>query len=536
MVEVIVIGGGVGGMAAALLLARQGHQVRLYERLPRLGGKLAAHRRDGFTFSLGPSLLTMPSALRELGVRRALLEPAELCRYRFADGSVLTARRDPVAMAAEVDRLAPGEGAAWRAFHAWAGRCLAAARRTFFAGPLDLPPTRAGLPDLLAVAPGHTLHGLARRFFRDPRLRQYVGRYATYSGSNPYRAPAALGCVPALEHGAGAWYVPGGLPVLAADLADLLDAAGVRVHLDSPVAAVLADSERVRGVRLTGGARVRADVVVADTDAAALYGHLFPDHRRLRRIARLGPSSSAFLLLAGVEGRTPGLPHHSVLFSGDYRREFVDIFDRGGPPMDPTIYIGCSAVDDPGQAPPAAENWVLLVNVPARDPAHWPVSVESYRDLVLDRLAARGHDLTGRLRFVDLFTPADLRDRYGAWGGAIYGTAHRGRLAPFRRPGNRGPRRGLYLVGGSTHPGGGLPMVTLSARIVANLVAADFADAPVRPVAHPEGLPADRPRGHSSARPFEHSRAHSSVHLPGHPPWKGSRPDDPRGLGEGPRL
>ncbi|GGO61129.1 phytoene desaturase family protein [Nonomuraea cavernae] len=474
MASVTVVGGGFGGMAAALLLARWGHEVRLYERLPRLGGKLAEHRRDGFTFSLGPSLLTMPDVFRELGLERELIEPAELCRYRFADGSRLTARRDPAEMAAEVDRLAPGEGAAWRAFHAWAGRCLAAAGRTFFAGPLTRPPEQARPADLLAVAPGRTLHGLARRHFRDPRLVQYVDRYATYAGSDPHRAPAALGCIPALEHGQGGWYVPGGLPRLADDLAALLDKAGVEVHLSAPVAAITADGDRVTGLRLAGGERVPADIVVANTDAASLYGDLLPHRRRLRRIARLGRSSSVLLLLAGVEGRTPGLAHHSIVFSADYRQEFADIFERRVPPRDPTVYIGCSAVDDPSQAPDGAENQVLLVNVPARDPGRWPVSVESYRDLVLERLAERGHDLAGRLRFVDTFTPADLRDRYGAWGGAIYGAATHGTLSPFLRPGNRGPRRGLYLVGGSAHPGGGLPMVTLGARIVAGLVAQDF--------------------------------------------------------------
>ncbi|MFB4317599.1 phytoene desaturase family protein [Actinomadura sp. 21ATH] len=481
MAEVIVVGGGVGGMVAALLLARGGHQVRLYERLDRLGGKLAEYEREGFAFSLGPSLLTLPGIFRELGVERGLVELEELCRYRFADGSELRAWRDPEAMARAVDRLAPGQGAAWHAFHGWARRCLDASRRTFFAGPLGRPPEHARPGDLLAVAPGRTLNGLARRFFRDPRLRQYVGRYATYAGSSPYTAPAALGCVPAIEHGEGGWYVPGGLPRIAADLAGLLAAAGVEVRTGAEVAEVVAGRTAVSGVVLASGGRDTADAVVVNADAAALYGRLLPDGRRLRRLARLGPSSSAFLMLAGVEGRTAGLPHHSVVFSADYRREFADIFERRRPPRDPTVYIGCSAVDDASQAPAGAENWTMLVNVPAGDPGRWPMSPESYRDLVLDLLARRGHDLSGRLRFVDLFTPADLRDRYGAWGGAIYGTAYRGRFAPFRRPGNRGPRRGLYLVGGSAHPGGGLPLVAMGGRIVASLVEEDFPRGAPRP-------------------------------------------------------
>ena len=475
MAEVVVIGGGVGGMVAALLLAREGHAVRLYERLPRLGGKLAEHRRDGFTFSLGPSLLTLPEVFTELGVTRDLVEPAVLCDYRFADGSRLSAPRDPAGMAAEGDRRAPGEGPRWRAFHAWARDCMDASRRTFFSGPLFGRPTRGTrVSDVLAVAPGQTLAGLARKYFRDPRLQQYVGRYATYAGSNPYRAPAALGCVPAIEHDQGGWYVPGGLPRLADDLAVLLKDAGVEVFLSAQVEAIVADGEKVQGVRLADGETVHADAVVANTDATVLYARLLPNRRRLRRIAGLGPSSSAFLMLAGVEGRTEGLAHHTVVFSGGYRSEFDDIFERRRPPLDPTVYIGCSAVDDPSQAPDGMENWTMLVNVPAHDPSRWPLTPEAYRDLVLERLAARGRDLSGRLRFVDLFTPADLRERYGGWNGAIYGTAYDGVLAPLRRPGNRGPRRGLYLVGGSVHPGGGLPLVAMGGRIVASLVGEDF--------------------------------------------------------------
>ncbi|NJP26460.1 FAD-dependent oxidoreductase [Microbispora hainanensis] len=502
MAEVIVVGGGVGGMVAALLLARDGHDVRIHERLPRLGGKLAEHRRDGFTFSIGPSLLTLPGLFLDLGVPLDLLELDELCRYRFADGSTLSTYRDPGRTAEAVDRLAPGEGRGWRAFHRWAERCLDASTRTFFAGPLSgpvvEPPFRPGgrpsggpsggpaggrpgrpLPrprpgDLLAVAPGRTLHGLACRFFRDPRLRQYAGRYATYAGSNPYRAPAALGCVPAIEHGDGGWYVRGGLPRLAEALAASLDKAGVEVRLETEITEILADAERVVGVRTAPGEVVRADIVIVNADAAALYGRLLPDRTRLRRIARLGLSSSAFLMLAAVEGRTEGLPHHSVVFSADYRREFGDIFERRRPPEDPTVYIGCPAVTDDTQAPPGAESWSMLVNVPAGDPARWPRPPEAYAELVLERLASRGHDLSGRLRFLDLLTPADLRDRYGAWGGAIYGGAYGGPFAPFRRPGNRGPRRGLYLVGGSVHPGGGLPLVAMGGRIVAALVRGDF--------------------------------------------------------------
>jgi phytoene dehydrogenase-like protein len=194
-----------------------------------------------------------------------------------------------------------------------------------------------------------------------------------------------------------------------------------------------------------------------------------------RRIAGIGPSSSGFLVLAALRGRTSGLAHHNVIFSADYRAEFADIFDRGRPPADPTIYLGWPAAHDPGTAPPGHESLTLLVNVPAGSPANWGRSAADCEDLLLGKLDAAGLAVRDRILFTETLTPADFERRYDGWLGSIYGTSHNGRLAPFRRPGNRGPLAGLYLVGGSVHPGGGLPLVLIGSRIVADLVTEDLA-------------------------------------------------------------
>ena len=485
MSDVVVIGGGVGSMATAIRLAARGHRVQLFERRHELGGKLTELRRDGFTFGLGPSLLTLPDlfgalaaeAGRKLDELVTLTEVDPVCRYRFPDGSILDARGDPGAMAAEVERFSPGQGQAWQRYFAWAQRCWAASERAFLAGPLDLAGLarrRASLSDLFASAPGQTLAGLAGRFFSDPRLIQYVCRYATYSGSSPYLAPAAVGCIPYLEHARGAWYVEGGLARLRDALARLLAEMGVVVHTGAAVSQVLATDGRAGGV-LVAGERVPADVVVCGADSARLYRDLCPSRPLRRRIARIGPSSSGFLVLAGVRGRTTGLAHHNVIFSADYREEFADIFGRRRPPADPTIYVGCAAADDPATAPPGHENLTLLVNVPAASPRTWGRSAADYQELLLDKLSAAGVGVRGRVLFSETLTPADLERRYDGWLGSIYGTSHNGRLAPFRRPGNRGPLAGLYLVGGSVHPGGGLPLVVIGSRIVADLVTEDLA-------------------------------------------------------------
>jgi phytoene desaturase len=231
---------------------------------------------------------------------------------------------------------------------------------------------------------------------------------------------------------------------------------------------------------LAAGERVPADVVICGADSARLYRDLSPSRPMRRRIARIGPSSSGFLVLAGVRGRTSGLAHHNVIFSADYRAEFADIFGRRRPPADPTIYVGCPAAGDPATAPPGHENLSLLVNVPASNPRSWGRSAADYQELLLDKLAAAGIGVRGRVLFTETLTPADFERRYDGWLGSIYGTSHNGLLAPFRRPGNRGPLAGLYLVGGSVHPGGGLPLVVIGSRIVADLVTEDLATGRIR--------------------------------------------------------
>ena len=490
MAEAVVIGGGVGGMATAIRLAHAGHHVVLLERNDVLGGKLAEHRAAGYTWETGPSLLTLPEVFDELLglVGSKLPDPVRLdpsFRYHFADGSSFCTRDDPVGTEAEVERLSPGSGIEWRRFMAGAARVWSVAERTFLAGPLENPwqlARRLRSPlDLSAIDPLPTLHTRARRAFGDPRLVQWADRYATYAGSSPFEAPATLGCIPHIEQALGAWYLRGGLVRLADLLAGACTAAGVDARTGADVEAVEADHDRVRGVRLAGGERVGADIVVADVDAAHLYGDLLPDPVAARRVRRAGRSSSGFVLLLGVRGRTDRLGHHTVSFSADYEAEFRAIHRQGVAPDDPTVYVCASSTTDEAMAPPGCENWFVLVNVPSfdgtasgEDSGAWADGGTAYGDHVLDVLARRGFDLSGRIEHREAITPADIARRYRAVGGAIYGTSSNGRRAAFARPPNRGPRRGLYLVGGSTHPGGGLPLVAISARIVAAMVAADL--------------------------------------------------------------
>jgi phytoene dehydrogenase-like protein len=295
-----------------------------------------------------------------------------------------------------------------------------------------------------------------------------LDRYATYAGADPRRAPAALAAIPYAELAFGGWYLPGGLGTLAGALRDRCASLGVRIELSSPVSRICTSDDRVTGV-LADGRFEPADLVVSNVDALSTYRDLLPVPSRLGALA--DRSLAGFVLLLGVRGETPSLAHHTVFFPRHYRAEFDAVFGSPGrratPASAPAILV--TRAVDPAVHPPGDEAWFVLVNAP-RQGTDWaavdwrrPGLADAYAAHLLNLLAARGLDVRDRLRFLETRTPADLEDATAAPGGAIYGTA--GGLV---RPANRGPVRGLWLVGGSAHPGGGLPMVTLSAQIVAD--------------------------------------------------------------------
>ncbi|HEV8115638.1 MAG TPA: phytoene desaturase family protein, partial [Acidimicrobiales bacterium] len=438
----VVVGGGVGGLAAAIRLAAAGHHVQLFERTGRLGGKLGSHAAAGFRWETGPSLLTLPAVFDDLlGLAGTSLAEAcrpvrlpRTCRYHFADGSTFTTWDDPATTRAEVEALSPGSGPAWGRWGCRSARVWETAERTFFTGPIEDPRALLGRMcsplDLLAIDPLPTLHQRAAATFFDPRLVQWACRYATYAGSDPWRVPATLGCIPHIEQAYGCWALLGGLATLAEALAAAATTLGVTLHTGTEVAALLANGPegRLTGVRLASGEVVAADIVVADVDAAHLYADLLPDQGGQRRVRAAGRSTSGFVLLLGVEGRTEALDHHTVLFSAGYRQEFVDLA-AGRPPADPTVYVCAADRTDPSAAPPGHESLFVLVNVPSTDDpeAAWAGGrADAYAERVLGVLERRSLDLRRRIVHQEVITPAQLASRHRAVGGAIYGTSSNG--------------------------------------------------------------------------------------------------------------
>ncbi|WP_158044749.1 1-hydroxycarotenoid 3,4-desaturase CrtD [Skermanella pratensis] len=495
--RIVVVGAGIGGLTAALTLASRGMDVTVLEKADHPGGKMREVAVGGARLDAGPTVFTLPRIFEEIFAdagddlhRHVTLRPAEvLARHAWTDGSRLDLFADPKRSADAIGAFAGArEAEGFRRFQAEARRTWHTLQDSFvrsaepsvkgLVGSVGL----RGLGDLWRIRPFDTLWKALGDYFQDPRLRQLFGRYATYCGSSPFLAPATLMLVAHVEQD-GVWLVEGGMARLAEALARLAERHGAVFRYGAEVAKIDTTGGRTSGVTLASGERIEADSVVVNADSGALAGGFLgpaaaravppadPAHRSL--------SAVTWSLLAEPEGFP--LSRHTVFFSDDYAAEFDDIFGRSRLPRAPTVYVCAQDRDAGGAAPPGGpERLFCLVNAPPTGdiPPFDPTEIEQCANSTFGILERCGLRLRTSPEHTMVTTPRDWNRLFPATGGALYGPASHGWKASFSRPTARSRIPGLYLAGGSIHPGPGVPMVALSGRMAARAVLRDLGSRP----------------------------------------------------------
>lgn len=488
MKRAIVIGAGLGGLATAVRLQRQGYKVTVLEKNATAGGRCNIYTEAGFSFDTGPSILLMVDTLRELfaSAGRDIREYLDLIRLpfnyriRFDDGTHLDLSGDEADLCRQLDAIEPGAGAQYRRFLADAEYKYRVSRQRFtdrnFRKWSEFY-TPANLYYVLRLNALTSLTKFVSRYFNDPRIRIAFTFQTMYLGLSPADAPAIYSLLPYTEIRDGIWYPLGGMYSIPRALVRLLEELGGELRLECEAQEIVARNGRACGVRLRSGAELEADVVICNADLPHSYRSLVPPQFRGQytdaRLDRLRYGCSAFMLYLGVDTVYDGLFHHNVFLARDTDKNFDEIFKQQRLPSDPSFYIHCATRTDPALAPPGSDTVYVLVPVPRlHEGMDWSTEGPRYRELVLDRvesLAAPG--IRKHIVVEKMVTPADWADSYHLRHGATFGLAHDFFQVGYMRPANKAAALDrLYFVGAGTVPGGGVPMVIIGARLVARRI------------------------------------------------------------------
>ncbi len=485
--KIAIVGSGVAGLAAAIRLQRKGYQVHVFEASAVPGGKMGNMKLGAYRFDTGPSLFTRPDLVDELfehcGVNpRAYYRYQQLpvvCHYFFPNGKQFQAPAGAEALALAMEKVfgEPADGV--RRFFRKSSFLYRITAPVFLERSLHrldtyLRPT--GLRGIINLPFIDMLPSMARRnesFFKTAEVRQFFNRFATYNGSNPYKAPATLNVIPHLETVMGAYHPQGGIVQIARSLHALAERMGVVFHFNAPVKQIRIHRGKVQGLLLEDGQIIDAETVLSNADVYHTYRHLL-EVPMPQRVANVDSSSSALIFYWGVKRKFPQLGLHNIFFSSDYQREFAQIWEEQTAPDDPTIYVNITSKYDAEDAPEYGENWFVMVNVPANRGQDWTRIRTQLRKIIIDKLSEVLHvDLASLIEAEEVLDPVLIESKTASFRGALYGSSSNKRMAAFFRQRNKSKQiEGLYFTGGSVHPGGGIPLCLLSAKITASLTPA----------------------------------------------------------------
>ena len=494
MAKISVVGAGIGGMSAAARLAKQGHQVTVFENSDQSGGKCRTEWFGDYAFDTGPSLLTLPAVFRDLFLKTGKriehvldISPVDPAfNYNFADGSKVTFPNlsNPKTYQEIEKSFGISASQSWRQIIERSEKMWEASRDSFIESELTsiwpLLLRKNLINQINQISPFTSLRSLSEKLNLDPHLKMIIDRYATYTGSDPRSAPAVLLTIAFVESTFGAWHIKGGIGQLSVALEQRCRDLGVDFEFKSLVTKILVERNKVEGVVLSEGKIIKSDLVVSNSDAEytfnSLIGNEVSSARGERRKLKSATKSLAgFSLLLGLDNKKSkpvDVKHHNVYFPENYDLEFDQIFTQKVPVTDPTIYL-CAPKDSSMVKGADKDAWFVLVNAPRHEPESgwdWKDGGQEYAQKIISKMDDLGLNVTNRLDFMEYRTPADLENYAMAPGGSIYGTSSNSPVSAFLRARNRSKVKGLFCVGGSAHPGGGLPLVGISAEIVAKAI------------------------------------------------------------------
>ena len=485
MKKAIIIGSGIAGIAASLRMRRKGYAVEVFEANDYPGGKLTSFFQDGFRFDAGPSLFTMPNLVEELfelfGEAPASFfqykKKETVCNYFWEDGITFSVAADPKKFIAQASEKFQVPALQLTNYLQKSRIKYELTAPLFLEQSLHRSKTYLSKKTLKALVQiggmniNDSLHNVNEKQLREPHLVQMFNRYATYNGSSPYRTPGIMSMIPHLELHLGTFFPKGGMQSITSSLFKLAKKRGVQFHFSKKVDRIMVENGKATGVQVNH-AITSADVVISNMDIFSSYKYLMPEQKHPERTLQQERSSSALIFYWGVKGNFPQLDLHNILFSKNYQKEFEYIFDKKQIFDDPTIYINITSKEESSDAPDGCENWFVMINTPGDFGQDWEKMISETRKNIFQKIKRTlGVDLKTRILTEAILNPKTIQSKTSSYRGALYGAASNSKFAAFLRHPNFSRRiKNLYFCGGSVHPGGGIPLCLLSAKIVADQI------------------------------------------------------------------
>jgi phytoene desaturase len=483
--EAAIVGAGIAGIAAAIRLVNKGFRVTVYEANTYAGGKLSAFKTQGYRFDAGPSLFTMPQLVDELFTvsGKNPLEYFEyirlpiVCQYFYEDGTRLTAYRQPEKFAEEIEQKTGESSEKVLHFLQDSQAKYNLTSEVFLHRSLHKASTYLnahawrGYTNFPKLDVFRTMHQANKATFKDPRVIQLFNRYATYNGSDPYQTPATMNIIPHLEYNIGAYFPKKGMHHITQSLVQLAEEKGVVFNFNAPVQEILTNGQQASGIKVNNQ-HIQADIVVSNMDVVNTYRKLLPKASQPKKILNQPKSSSALIFYWGIQHQFPELDMHNIFFSQDYQEEFTHIFQKQTIYHDPTVYINITSKHKKDDAPEGCENWFVMINVPNNSGQDWDKLINEARKNIVTKLSRiLQKDIEPLIACENILDPRTIESRTSSSQGALYGNSSNNRYAAFLRHANFSSQiKNLYFCGGSVHPGGGIPLCLLSAKIATDLI------------------------------------------------------------------